>query len=132
MREYKKRYATKYPERVAEKIRRYCMEHGEELRRARVKLWLSKKIKAYTIVGKGKIECVRCHCTDIRVLDINHINGGGTKETGSGQKIYPRIIDGTRKTDDLNILCKNCNWLHYLEMAEAKSKERRETINVVS
>lgn len=55
----------------------------------------------------------RCRCgeTDLRVLDIGHKNGGGTKER---KKIpvgtfYRNILSGKRKTDDIEVQCVRCN-----------------------
>jgi hypothetical protein len=33
-------------------------------------------IQALIIVGKGCIECTNCGCNNIRILEINHLNGG--------------------------------------------------------
>lgn len=30
-------------------------------------------------IGKGKIQCVNCGCTDRRFIEINHMNGGAKK-----------------------------------------------------
>lgn len=75
------------------------------------------KLKALEVVGCGKIKCSRCGTSDIRILEINHINGGGNKERRSKVSSYywyTSIIKGERKIDDLNILCKICNLLYFL------------------
>ena len=80
---------------------------------------LKRKLKAFSLIQKNII-CVRCGCTDLRFLEINHKNGGGKKESKtraiSGAPIIQEIVNGTRKTDDLEILCRPCNHIHYLEM----------------
>lgn len=70
-------------------------------------------------VGRGKIECSNCGCSDVRILEINHINGGGTLETRKGRyarEFHWAIYKGTRSIDDLNLLCKVCNIEHYVKL----------------
>lgn len=78
------------------------------------------RLEALMIVGNGVIQCSNCDCKDLDLIDINHKDGGGGEEvrrTGmTGIKLYKAIITGRRKTDDLNLLCKACNWIHYLKL----------------
>lgn len=66
-------------------------------------------------------KCARCGVTDHRVLDVNHVNGGGTKEAKRfggryrGNKFYCAILDGRRTTTDLNLLCRPCNLIDHVE-----------------
>ena len=63
--------------------------------------------------------CSRCGCSDFRLLEINHKNGGGSKEYKSNRSHYHpcrSIVSNKRKVDDLEILCRVCNSLHYLEL----------------
>lgn len=77
------------------------------------------KEKVLSIVGDGKLKCARCGCDKIEFLEVNHQNGGGAQEYkhgGNNKKMYAMIVSGERGTEDLNILCKPCNNLHYLEL----------------
>ena len=67
------------------------------------------------IAGNNEIKCRRCGCNVIEILEINHINCGGNKELKCGINLATAILNGTRRTDDLEILCKVCNILHYVE-----------------
>jgi hypothetical protein len=70
------------------------------------------------IAGTDHPTCRNCGCDDIRVLEINHINGGGTQETkhlGAGVNFYRLIVNGKRSVNDLNILCKICNALDFIQ-----------------
>ncbi len=70
------------------------------------------------LVGNGKVECVRCGCDKPELLEINHKDGGGTQEKkrlGAGQ-VYRDILKLKRAIDDLELCCRVCNALHYLEM----------------
>jgi hypothetical protein len=62
--------------------------------------------------------CVRCGCDDERLLEINHKRGGGRKEGWSRRMVsnLRAILAGTRKSDDLEVVCKVCNVRHYIEL----------------
>lgn len=69
------------------------------------------------VAGNDPLKCKRCGCDKVEVLEINHINGGGNQETKNKKNEFDKtILNGTRRTDDLEILCKICNNLHYIEM----------------
>jgi hypothetical protein len=74
--------------------------------------------RAIEILG-GK--CVRCGFSDPRALQIDHVNGGGTKEIRVIQNfgIYRKILDGN--TSDYQLLCANCNWIKRAENHETKN-----------
>ncbi|MES0071895.1 hypothetical protein [Mesorhizobium sp. M0058] len=71
---------------------------------------------AILLVGKGVLQCVRCGCDRTELLEINHINGGGTVESRKSMTFYRALAALRRKTDDLELLCKPCNAIHALEM----------------
>lgn len=57
-------------------------------------------------------------CTDERLLQIDHRNGGGTKEArGKGGRcaMLRRVLE---HPDEYQVLCANCNWLKRLERGE--------------
>lgn len=63
--------------------------------------------------------CVNCGCNDHRILEINHINGGGTSEVKKGQytrQFLRSVLSGDRQIDDLNLLCKICNAEHFVKL----------------
>lgn len=74
------------------------------------------KIRAMQKISP-ELKCSRCGCDLIKLLEVNHINGGGGKERAIRRStmILKDIVRGVRKTDDLNLLCKVCNILHYVE-----------------
>ena len=63
----------------------------------------------FDILGR---ECSKCGFNDIRALQIDHKNGGGSKERKKygGRYIYTLVLrniaDGKK---DYQILCANCN-----------------------
>lgn len=96
--------------------RRYKMKNHQAFQA----YWLNRhqkdKLKALQLIsGLEKPLCADCKCSDLRILEIDHINGGGTKEIKSMLRktnIHREVAMGRRKTDDLRVLCKVCNVKH--------------------
>jgi hypothetical protein len=65
-------------------------------------------------------------CNDIRILHIDHINGGGCKarkresQTLYFERIYQEIVNGSK---EYQLLCPNCNWLKRLLENELKRRK---------
>lgn len=83
--------------------------------------WLRLRRRVfYRIAGTSKPRCNRCGVPDIRVLEINHKDGGGGRELaprGRGStRFYWDIALGRRGVDDLELLCRPCNAIHALEL----------------
>jgi hypothetical protein len=68
--------------------------------------------KAISILG-GK--CMNCGETDLRVLQVNHLNGGGSKENSKrgARAVWADVIKGNR--EDVDVRCANCNILYDYE-----------------
>ena len=69
---------------------------------------------------------LRCKCgfSDIRALQIDHVNGGGTrhcKKVGTGAKFYRWIIK-MNYPKGLQVLCANCNWIKKIERVELRKR----------
>ncbi len=75
------------------------------------------KLKVIGLLGGS---CVGCGITDIRLLTVNHKNGGGTKEKHHIGWIYPEIVAGRRTTDDLDLRCYNCQVLYEYEVGRRR------------
>lgn len=65
------------------------------------------KNKAFKLLGNM---CKRCKIKDKRVLQVDHIKGGGTKERKkiSSLTLYKKILN---KEKGYQLLCANCNWI---------------------
>jgi hypothetical protein len=80
-----------------------------------------QRLRVLQIVGRGVLKCSRCGCDATELLEINHINGGGAQEVKRKNTIfYGKILRGERCIDDLNVLCKMCNILHYIELTHGE------------
>jgi len=92
------------------------------------KYYIEKNRKFYKdlrdkIFEKLGNECVKCKFSDPRALQIDHINGGGTKELKSfstTRKYYLNILED--KENRFQILCANCNSIKRFENKEIKRK----------
>lgn len=111
-----------------------CLKCGRE--RARVHWRRNKEERrkrqreTYWKIRRGAIDrlggsCVNCGIGDIRVLQINHLNGGGRQESyslghgnlGAGARnLWKAIVSGNRNLDDLEVRCANCNILYEYEI----------------
>lgn len=111
-------YNAEYRRKNKLYYRIYRKLHRKTLRAQCRERYISEKLRAFQIVSGMKLpRCGSCGCEDLRILEIDHVNGGGTKELKAlSPRMFRRaIIRGERKTDDLQILCKVCNVRKYVE-----------------
>jgi len=76
--------------------------------------------KALEILG---MKCVRCGFSDIRALQIDHINGGGKDErrTLFQYRIIKKLINDP---SGYQLLCANCNSIKMFENREMTGRPR--------
>ena len=90
---------------------RYTFRHPERRRQAMREYTQRKRMAAVAILGGV---CKYCGFNDIRALQIDHINGGGTKELKKfqGALISNLVIKSVLKNENkYQLLCANCNWI---------------------
>ena len=106
---------TKDPLKRIEQTKRYRTRHRLKLRKDSRDRIRRLRVIALDMLG-GK--CVSCGINDRRVLQIDHINGGGTKENErlSSHGIHRKIALG--KIEGYQLLCANCNWIKKHEKQE--------------
>lgn len=97
-----------------------CMTCNDRIRHYGKRNWQRKRNRVMDKVGRGIIKCVNCGCNRRELLEINHKNGGGTQENNRVGPFICDILAGRRSVEDLNLLCKVCNSLHYLELKYGK------------
>lgn len=76
------------------------------------------RLKALKILGN---QCCRCGIEDIRVLQIDHVEGKGGLERTRRKSINKAIALGKVKAGKYQLLCANCNWIKRLEMNKGYS-----------
>ena len=80
-------------------------------------------------------KCAKCGVADIRVLQFDHVNGGGTRDIrshGDQTKMYERYL---MMPDDelyrhLQVLCANCNLIKKIERKEHRGRVHRSEPNL--
>lgn len=108
---------TKTPTQNTTKISNH-FKRVESNRRAKKKYaqrhYKEQRQRILGILG-GK--CVKCGFGDARALQIDHINGGGTKENKAlGPARYSQYLK--TKCEGLQLLCANCNMIKKFENKE--------------
>ena len=74
-----------------------------------------RRVRKATLDALGGC-CVICGFEDDRALQIDHINGGGSKELktfpGHGKSYYKHVLESFLKEENkYQLLCANCNWI---------------------
>jgi len=119
--EYGKKYYQEHWEENKEHIRQrntlYRQNNRIKVRNDSKALYKRIRIGVLTKINP-ELKCMRCGCDIIRLLEINHKNGGGSKESKSFiyYSLTLSIHYNRRKTDDLELLCAICNKLHWYEL----------------
>jgi len=64
-------------------------------------------------------------CTEVMVLQIDHVNGGGTKEQRQlhVEKMLRKVLSSE---SGYQLLCSNCNWIKAHKNGEFSAKYRLE------
>lgn len=117
--EYSRNYAEQHPERKTKLVEWWKQNKTKHSRDTTSKL----KRRVFAIISESATpKCVNCGCDDIRLLEVNHINGSGAVEykTRGSANFYRDISMLRRNTDGLELLCRVCNAKHYLELKYGK------------
>ncbi len=88
----------------------------EERKRIRKEQRRTEREQILNLLGN---QCIHCGITDIRVLQIDHVNGNGYQDVikwGHGRPYYKHILDV--KGEGYQLLCANCNWIKRYERHE--------------
>ena len=126
-----KTYVTKQENRdkIKQRTRKYYLSHKEHLAKMSIKWREQNKEKVHQYARNHKqkrrkqvIEylggkCINCGISDWRLLQVNHINGGGNEERRirTNYKTWEQILNGER-SGEFDVRCANCNILHEYEI----------------
>jgi len=97
--------------RIKEKA--FYQDNKEKVKKAANKYHRQMKERLFTHYSNGVPKCARCGITDLDILCIDHVNGGGHQHRlrigiTSGYKFYLWLIrEGY--PDGFQVLCFNCN-----------------------
>jgi hypothetical protein len=81
--------------------------------------------------------CALCPVTDKRLLQIDHVNGGGNQQRKRLNNAWWKIIAEVtasieRGEHEYRLLCANCNWLAAIENGHRKSIWHNEALAAIS
>jgi len=113
-REYTRKWRALHPEakiRRNESGRKYNQEHREEKRLYAQKYRKKLRLDIINLLGS---KCMKCGFNDIRALQIDHINGGGTRDRKAkarGRYFIDIKESIMKKENEYQLLCANCNWI---------------------
>ena len=76
-----------------------------------------RALRAAALAHLGGV-CCRCGFSDVRALQIDHVNGGGSKEHRAirNDGIHRKVLAGE---PGYQLLCANCNWIKRVENGES-------------
>ena len=119
LQERNRKYYLENRERILGRHKQF-MEREVRYRREYKK---SKRTQLIEILGN---KCVRCGFSDIRALQLDHINGGGHKECvkfGHRDAMISYYLKHREETYKLQVLCANCNWIKRHENNENRTRK---------
>ena len=96
-------------------------EYVARIERNKQAIWLR-------ILDHYSDSCVACGEDDEVVLTVDHINEDGSSRRRTGEKkgvAFYRWIEDNDYPDDLQILCRNCNWRKHLQNVQRLSEKSR-------
>jgi len=127
-----KEYMRKYRDNNREKVRQYSRDWRiknkewdiEQNRLERERL----KLEVISHYSNGTMCCGGCGYSDIRALQIDHVNDDGAnkrrathgKRTAAGADYY-RWIRQHNFPKGYQVLCANCNWIKEIERRRRKN-----------
>ncbi len=105
-------YLRHREKRIENNLQYYWQNHGE-ISRKRYQYKIALKSEVFSRYSMGLPKCVSCGVTDIDILCIDHINGGGNSQRRtlgiSGSTAFYRWLRENNYPDGYQILCMNCN-----------------------
>ena len=123
----KKAYNKEYAKRNPNKIRIYTRKWAEsELgRKHRQRESDRYKKERDALIGALGSVCTKCGFADKRALQVDHVNGGGSKERRfGGARTYgnflKKVLSGS---NEYQLLCANCNWIKRVENNEVTKNQ---------
>lgn len=119
-----KQYLERNKEHIKKLHQEYQVKHRDKIRVANKDYQFHLKmdvLKHYSESNPPK--CKRCGFTDIRTLQLDHIDGGGRQarqnnSTMRGGTAFYSYLRRNNYPDNLQVLCANCNFIKKFENKE--------------
>ena len=113
-----KKYYEKNKEKLRLKAKEYKMEHKEQKSEADKAYYRNyRRRKRRDVIDKLGGQCIQCGFGDWRGLQIDHVNGGGSKHRKEFANVwtYYKHIHENLDSGDYQVLCANCNQIRRYE-----------------
>jgi hypothetical protein len=114
---YQRQWQAEHPEQVRASKQAYREQTREKERAYSISKRIRNRLEVLNALG-GK--CVRCGIDDWRVLQIDHINGGGSKERKQVTSIDRYYKDMLHSPEKYQVLCANCHQIKRYEEHEGR------------
>ena len=118
---YRKDYAQN-KEKFAKWSKNSYIRNFETRRKWNAQKYKDSLTNLLNILGN---KCIKCGITDKRILQLDHINGGGSQDrrkNSTGYLYYQKIADSILKGNKgFQLLCANCNLIAGIEKGYKKS-----------
>lgn len=114
-------YMKKYNKKYYNKDKKLRIDYVKEYQ------WRVKQIGLF-ICSNGTMKCKKCSCDNIDCLDLDHLNNDGhtlRKSNPNYAKNQYFYLQKYGYPVDYQVLCRNCNWIKYLEHKDKKLKEEK-------
>jgi len=104
-----------YYQRHRETLKQKSCENYWKDPKSRSQKHRSLKLKALQLVSHSENPvCLKCHCSNLDILELAHINHDGKFEDGRTHLIA-KVARNQRPPEGLKVLCKLCNQLEDIE-----------------
>jgi hypothetical protein len=114
---YQRQWQAEHPEQVRASKQAYRERTREKEREYSQSKRVRNRLQVLSALG-GK--CDRCGIDDWRVLQIDHIDGGGTRERKQVTSIDRYYKDMLLTPEKYQVLCANCHQIKRYEEREGK------------
>jgi len=96
-------------------MKSYRKKHPDTTRKWNKNANKSRRMRALIVINSSLV--CKCGRGKVSFLEIHHRNRDGKKDRKElkGSSFYDAIIQGKRKINDLEVVCKICNLEDYIE-----------------
>lgn len=117
-----KKWYSQNKERAKTNAKKNAPKYRERKNQLSKIRWAELRKALITQVSNGENKCKRCGFSDIRALQVDHVNGGGRKEVNNVKFRNPFRYGKqiALAQENYQILCANCNWIKSYEKNERR------------
>jgi hypothetical protein len=129
--QYMKIYTKIHEKELKEKAKIYWEKNKQRFKERKIEYWKKRNNQLRNaIFDKFGNKCARCGFSDVRALQIDHINGGGGREKkmlkNNNWALFQKVLADT--TGKYQLLCANCNWIKKVENGEVGNQYKKKLI----